>query len=215
MGKDVYHFVLNYKPPKVISGGFFIFERNIMIMKLKEQFSTKNLAILGMLAAMAYIVTVFVRIPLMPATPFLNYDIKDVIIAIGGFLFGPVSALILSVAVSLLEFITVSDTGIIGLIMNILSTLSFVIPASLMYSIRRKKSFAVTGLIIGVLFMTGMMVLWNYFITPLYMKISREAVCAMLPTVFLPFNLIKGTLNAIFTIIIYKPLVKAFRAIRL
>lgn len=184
-------------------------------MKLKEQFSTKNLAILGMLTAMAYIVTVFVRIPLMPTAPFLNYDIKDVIIAIGGFLFGPVSALILSAAVSALEFITVSDTGIIGLIMNILSTLSFVIPASLMYSIRRKKSFAVTGLIIGVLFMTGMMVLWNYFITPLYMKISREAVCAMLPTVFLPFNLIKGTLNAIFTIIIYKPLVKAFRAIRL
>lgn len=184
-------------------------------MNLKEKFTTKNLAILGMLTAMAYIVTIFVRIPIMPAAPFLNYDIKDVIIAIGGFLFGPLSAVILSVIVSLIEFISVSDTGIIGLVMNILSTLSFVLPASLMYSVRRKKSFAVIGLIIGVLVMTIMMILWNYFITPFYMKLSREVVTAMLPTVFLPFNLIKGTLNAIFTIIIYKPLVKAFRAIKL
>ena len=184
-------------------------------MKLKEQFTTKNLAILGMLTAMAYIVTIFVRIPIMPAAPFLNYDIKDVIIAIGGFLFGPLSAVILSVTVSFIEFISVSDTGIIGLVMNILSTLSFVLPAALMYSIRRKKSFAVIGLIIGVVVMTIMMLLWNYFITPIYMKLSREVVAAMLPTVFLPFNLIKGTLNTIFTIIIYKPLVKAFRSIKI
>lgn len=184
-------------------------------MNLKKQFTTKNLAILGMLTAMAYIVTVFIRIPLMPAAPFLNYDVKDVIIAIGGFLFGPLAAVVLSVTVSLLELLTVSDTGIIGFVMNVLSTLAFVLPASLMYRIKRKKSYAVTGLVTGVIVMSFVMVLWNYFITPLYMLIPREAIVPMLPTVFLPFNLIKGILNTVFTILIYKPLVKAFRAIKM
>ena len=161
-------------------------------MKLKEQITTKNLTILGMLAAMAYIVTVFVRIPLMPSAPFLNYDIKDVIIAIGGFLFGPLSAIILSVVVSLIELVTVSDTGIIGFTMNVLSTLAFVLPAAVMYRVKRKKSFAVIGLMIGVALMVCVMILWNYLLTPIYSGIPRAAIVPMLPTVFLPFNLIKG-----------------------
>ncbi|MDL2214544.1 ECF transporter S component, partial [Clostridia bacterium OttesenSCG-928-O13] len=59
--------------------------------------------------------------------------------------------------------------------------------------------------------MTGVMLLWNYFITPLYMGFPRDAVAAMLLPVFLPFNLIKGGLNAAITMLLYKPLVMALR----
>ena len=85
--------------------------------------TTKRLTACAMLAAAAYVVMAIGRIPVVL---FLSYDPKDIIIAIGGFLYGPLSAMGISVVVSLLEMVTVSGTGFIGCIMNILSTLSLI-----------------------------------------------------------------------------------------
>ena len=137
---------------------------------------------------------------------FLSYDPKDIIIAIGGFLYGPLSAMGISVVVSLLEMVTVSGTGFIGCIMNILSTCSFVCVASYLYRKKRTPMGAFMGLLVGCLVMTGVMLLWNYLITPLYMGYPREAVAALLLPAFLPFNLLKGGLNAAGTFLLYRPL---------
>ncbi len=67
-----------------------------------------------MLCAIAYVVMVAVHLNILPAAPFLTYDPKDVIITIGGFIYGPAEVLIISFIVAFLEMITVSDTGIIG-----------------------------------------------------------------------------------------------------
>ena len=53
--------------------------------------------------------------------------------------------------------------------------------------------------------------LWNYLIAPLYMGYPREAVVELLIPAFLPFNLIKGGLNAAITMLLYKPVVTALR----
>ena len=63
--------------------------------------------------------------------------------------------------------------------------------------------------------MVSVMLLWNYFLTPIYMDYPRDAVADMLLPVFLPFNLLKGGLNAAFTMMLYKPVVSALRAARL
>ena len=55
------------------------------------------------------------------------------------------------------------------------------------------------------------MLLWNYIITPFYMGVPREVVAGMLMTVFLPFNLVKGGINAGLTLLLYKPIVNALR----
>jgi len=55
------------------------------------------------------------------------------------------------------------------------------------------------------------MLLWNWLITPLYMKVPRETVVAMLLPVFLPFNLVKGGMNAALAMLLYKPVVTALR----
>ena len=169
---------------------------------------TKNMVIMAMLAAIAFVAMAVGRIPIML---WLKYDPKDVIIAIGGFLFGPLSALLISVVVSLVEMITLSDTGIIGLIMNVLSTCAFVCPAAYIYKKKHTLQGAVAGLIFGVLLMTAVMLLWNYLLTPLYMGQAREDVAAMLIPVFLPFNLVKGGLNTALTILLYKPVITALR----
>ena len=70
------------------------------------------------------------------------------------------------------------------------------------------KSFlgAVIGLVSGVCAVTAVMMLANLFITPFYMGSTTEAVAAMIPTVLLPFNLVKAILNAAIVLLLYKPL---------
>ena len=173
---------------------------------------TKKMVTLAMLAALAYLVMVFIRIPLIS---FLKYEPKDVIIAIGGLIYGPVEAFIISFVVSIIEMVTVSDTGWIGAVMNLLSTVSFACIAALVYKKNRSLKGAIIGLVAGVAAMVVVMLLWNYLLTPIYMGYPREAVVAMLPTVFLPFNLLKGGLNAAITVLIYKPVVQTLRKARL
>ena len=147
---------------------------------------------------------------------FLQLDLKDTIICIGGFLFWPLSAAVISIVVAVVEMFTYSDTGIIGCIMNMLATCAFTCTASFVYAKVRTKKGAILGLALGVIVLTAVMLLWNYLITPLYMVgTTRSMVAAMLPTVFLPFNLVKGGLNMAVILLIYKPVVTALRKARL
>lgn len=171
---------------------------------------------LAVIAALAYVAMVFLRIPVMTVPPFLKFDPKDVVIVIGGFLFGPLHAAAIIVVVAFVEMITVSETGWIGMVMNVISSAAFVCPAVLVYRWKRSLPGAVVGLVLGCVSMTAVMLLWNYILTPLYLpNVSREAVAKMLIPVFLPFNLGKSALNAAITMIIYKPVVGALRAAKL
>ena len=170
--------------------------------------NTKKLTSGAMLCAIAYVVMVIGRVPVIL---FLKYDPKDVIITLGGLIWGPGMACIVSAVVSLIEMFTVSDTGIIGCIMNFISTCSFACTASFIYKKKHTLVGAVMGLVAGVITMVCVMLLWNYMITPLYMETTREQVAAMLPTVFLPFNLLKAGLNAAFTFLLYKPVITGLR----
>lgn len=182
----------------------------------KTTSNVQKLTTMGLLCAIAYICTfIFHDIPIFPSAPFLSLDPKDAVIAIGGFIFGPVSALVMTVVVCLIETITISSTGIIGLIMNVLSTGVFAIVATFMYSKKPKFKYAIIGLIIATVSMTAVMILWNYLVTPLYMSIDRVVIVPMLPTVFLPFNLLKGCLNSALTLFLYKAVVTALQKAKL
>ena len=170
---------------------------------------------LAMLTAISLVVTYLSKMIPFAVVGFLKFDFKDVIIAIGGFLFGPLAAVAIAVVSSFIEMLTFSSTGIIGCIMNIISTVAFVCPAAYIYKKNYTQKSAIIGLIIGCLAATAMMILWNYLITPLYMEIERPVVAKMLIPAFLPFNLAKTGMNAALTILIYKPVVKVLRKLNL
>ena len=173
---------------------------------------TKKITWIAALSAIAFVVMFLFKmfgIVIIPDLPFLTYDPKDIIIAIGGILFGPVPALVSSFIVSLLEMVTISTTGPIGAVMNVLSTSAFACMIALVC--RKKKTTAglVIALVLGVASQTAIMLLWNYLISPIYMGIPREAIKALLIPGFLPFNLIKGGINAILTFLLFGPIKKA------
>lgn len=188
---------------------------NTLKRKKDRSYHVKMLTTLGMLAAMAFVITFICRVPIIPSVPFLDLEFKSAIILIGGFIYGPLPALAVTAVVCVLEMLTFSSTGIIGCVMNILATAAFVCPAAFIY--KKKKSLwgAIIGLLAGTVLMTGVMLLWNYLVTPLYMNVSRELISGLLLPAFMPFNLIKGALNSSVTLILYKFVVTALRKAKL
>ncbi len=176
---------------------------------MKRGIDTKKLTVTAMLCALAYIVMVIGRVPVVL---FLSYDPKDVIIALGGLIWGPMMSFAVSLIVSFIEMITVSDTSWIGFLMNVISTCSFACTAAFIYKKKRTLSGAVIGLAVGAAIAVSVMMLWNYLITPLYMGYPREAVVALLLPAFLPFNLLKAGLNAALTFLLYRPVVAALKS---
>ena len=172
--------------------------------------SVKKLCVLAMLAAVSFIVANTLYISIFPTAPFLKYEPKDVIITIGGFLYGPLASLLISVVVSLPEML-ISGTGPIGGIMDILSTCSFACVAALLYKRRHTLAGAVSGLALGSVLMVIAMLLWNWLVSPLYMGVERAVIESMLLPIFLPFNLLKTGLNSALVLFLYKPVVTALR----
>ena len=171
---------------------------------MKTASRIKKITLMAVLVAMGYVSLFIIRFPLIPSASFLRFDIKDVFITIGGLVLGPTAAFLGGVVISLIQILTVSEYGIIGLIMNLLSVSSFVMPIALAYKAKKNNVSLVIGLLLGCACMTATMVAWNYLISPLYMGVSREVVAAMLLPVFLPFNAIKSIINAVTIFVVWQ-----------
>ena len=166
-----------------------------------------------MLTALAVAADIFLRIPGIGG--FLTYEPKDVILTIGAFIFGPVAGIIMSLVVCLIEMVTVSTTGFIGLLMNFLASAVFVGVSSIIYSRKKTLSRAILGLVAGSFSMLCIMLLWNYIMTPIFMNVPREAVLDMFVPILIPFNLLKAGLNSALILLLYKGVVTALRKSRL
>lgn len=172
---------------------------------------TSKITLAALFSALAYLTVFLFRIPFVPAVSFLKYEAKDCVIALEALILGPSYGVMTSFVVSLIEMVTISTTGPIGATMNFISSCTFILPVGIMYKRSKSVKTAITGLSLGALLTTATMLLWNYFISPYYMGVSREAISKLLLPGFLPFNLVKSVINASLTYLLYKPLVKVLR----
>ena len=162
---------------------------------------------LALLSAVGYVSMLFIKVPVIG---FLSYEPKDIFLVLAGFLYGPLAALGCAVVTGMLELF-VSSTGILGMIMNIVSSAAFACTASLIYRKRKDICGAAIGLVTSVAVMSAMMLLWNYLISPLYMGVSRAEIVPLLTTMFLPFNLLKAGINAAAAMLMYRPFLRVLR----
>ena len=95
--------------------------------------TTRKITVIGVFCAIAFILAAASNAIPIKFNDFLGFDFKDCIIAMAGFALGPVPVLIISVIVSFLEMILISQTGPIGMIMNILSSVTFSVIPALLY----------------------------------------------------------------------------------
>jgi riboflavin transporter FmnP len=166
---------------------------------------------MGLFSAIAFVLCFVFHFKAM----FLTFDLKDSVITVGAMLLGAVPGMIMSVIVALLDFLLIpssTGTGVYGLLMDIISSVSFVCIGSCIYNSRRTMSGAVIGMLSSVFGMTAVMMIANILITPYYMTNgSVEQVLGLIPTLLLPFNLTKALFNASLVFILYNPISKAMR----
>ncbi|NLX61948.1 MAG: ECF transporter S component [Tissierellia bacterium] len=188
----------------------------------KEYLNTKVLVKVSVLGAISFLLMLF-DFPLWFAPSFLKFDFSDVPALIGSFALGPFAGVLVQLVKNLLNLaLEGTDTAAVGELANFVVGSIFVFTAGFFY--HRNKSFknAVIGMVAGIIAMTISISIINYYVMiPLYAKIFGwpiEQIVALGTAVnkfvvdfktlilfaVVPFNLVKGILVTLVTILLYK-----------
>ena len=187
----------------------------------KELFSTKNLVLISLLSAVAYVL-MLLHFPIK-FIGFLELELSDVPAIIGGIFYGPAVGVIIELIKNLIKAITATTTGGVGELANFVICSAFVLPASILFRRMKGKGRAFVSFGVATISMVVMGALINYFImVPLYAKVfgGMDAVInlssQMIPAIkdlgtivlfgITPFNIVKGIILGIVSCYIYKPL---------
>lgn len=141
---------------------------------------TKSLAYSSVLAAIAVIFAFFIRFPIFPSAPFLEYDLGDVPLFIGAVMLGPWTGLLLTAVTCILQGLFVSSqNGIIGIIMHFIASGSFVLVAGLI-SKEKKTGRIIAAYVCGMVTWILIMIPLNLIFTPAFFMSGNyfEIICA-------------------------------------
>lgn len=194
---------------------------------------TRTLVEIGMLGAIAAILMLFeFPIPFI-APPFYEIDLSEVPILVGAFALGPLAGAAIELVKVLLNLmINGTATAFVGEIGNYLIGCSFILPAAWIYQSHKSKRNALLGMLFGTISMTVLGCVINaYLLLPAYaaaFSMPTDAIislgAAVNPNIHnvltfvviavAPFNILKGLLVSVITLLIYKrlsPILKGHR----
>lgn len=183
---------------------------------------TSKITYTAVFAAIATILMFFeFPLPFMP--PFLKVDLSGAVVLIGAFIFG-IGPAITMIGIKDLIHLTQSGTAGSGELADFLMLSSLVIIAVSVYRAHKSRKMAVLGCVLGTVVMAGVGILTNYFlIIPFYingmgwnLNAIFDLCAAVNPQIsgmgsylllgILPFNLIKGVILTLITMLVYKKL---------
>ncbi len=190
---------------------------------------TRKLVVSAMLTAIAVIFMYFdFPLPFLPS--FYKLDFSELPVIIGAFTYGPLTGVIIEFSKILIKtLIKGSSTAFVGEYANFLIGCAFIVPASVMYYVRKKRSMAVIGLITGCILCTVTGCLLNiYVLLPTYAKVfhmeldaiiglgtkansSIKDMFTFIAFATAPLNLIKTASVSLVTLCIYKPLSRVIK----
>ncbi len=192
-----------------------------MNMKKPGFLTTAHMARIGVLGAIAAVLYVFPEIPVIP--PIYKLDFSTLPALLAGFSMGPVCGLLVLLVKDVTGLFHTSTMGI-GELADFLMSGAFVVAAALVYARNRSLKGALMGMSLGILTMTVMGALTNYYVLiPFYVSafhMSEEQIIGMVAEVIpqidsigklillatVPFNLLKGLALSVVTGLIYKRL---------
>ncbi|MDO4543833.1 MAG: ECF transporter S component [Clostridia bacterium] len=172
---------------------------------------------LGMLGALSIVLVLTVNFPIFPAVSFLKFELGDVPILLGAFAFGPWWGLLLTAVVSIIQGLTVdAASGWIGILMHLIATGLPIVIAGLIYQRKRTLKGSIIAMSVGVIAKIAVMILCNYFISPLFFASAEmpyaaaQDIVVSLMWYIVAFNAIKAVANGLVTYLLYKPLSRIF-----
>lgn len=184
---------------------------------------TRLLVQIGMLAAVATVLMLF-EFPLPFIAPnFYELDFSEVPVLIGSFAMGPLAGACIELIKVLLNLIiNGTQTAFVGEFANFVMGCAFVVPAGWLYNRHKTRKQACVGLATGTVTMIITACVVNAFLLlPAYGKAfgmpvdafvqMGEAINPAINSLFrfavlavAPFNLIKGILVSVVTLLLYK-----------
>ena len=192
---------------------------------MNQRNQIRNLTVAAMLSAVAFVL-MFLDFSLPMFIPsFVKMDFSDLPALLGSFALGPVYGIVISLVKNLLHLIIPgTSTAGVGEVCNFLLGAIFAYVAGFIDQRNKTRKTAILGAVAGAVAMAILSVPVNYFITyPAYVKfynLPLEAILgmyqALLPAadslikcliIFnMPFTLVKGLLDAVLCMLIYKSL---------
>ncbi len=167
--------------------------------------STKQMVAIAFFGALAVVLMWFPKFPLLPAVPFMSYDFSDVPVLIGTFSLGPAAGFFIVTIKNILYFITRSRSGLIGTYMNWSTTLIFAVVAGLVYHyLKRSRWGALWGMVLGTVLFTVVAVVNNIYIALPAWGIPTEQIAPLVTSAVIPFNLLRGLISTIMTMLLYR-----------
>lgn len=186
--------------------------------------STRKIAMIGMFGALSAILMLF-EFPLPFAPSFYKLDFSEIPVLIGAFAFGPVTGVMTELVKVLLKLLIKStSTAFVGDFANFVVGCSFVLPASVLYLIRKNKQMALVSSMVGIIIMTIFGTAFNaVYLLPAFSKLygmpldviigmgteinaSITNVGTFVFYAVAPLNFIKGSCDTLVTLLVYKKL---------
>lgn len=189
---------------------------------MKNKFlTTRNMVVIALFGAISGLL-MLAELPLTFVAPnFYKLDLSELPVMIGTFALGPAAGIMIELIKLLVKFVIKgSSTGGVGELANFLIGCAMVIPAGILYQLQKNKKRAVLGLGLGTLCMAlAGMVMNALILLPFYSKMMPlDKIIAMGAAIFpqvdsvwsfalwcvVPFNLIKGVVISVLTMLLYK-----------
>lgn len=199
---------------------------------VKEKiFTTRKVAMIGMFSAISGILMFFEFAVPMIAPPFYELDFSELPVLICGFAFGPaagVMAEFLKVLIKL--FLKSTSTAFVGDLANFVVGCTMILPATIIYQIKKSKSGAIIACVVGTICMACFGTAFNaIYLIPAFAELygmPLEAIIGMGTKInaaiddivsfvvicVAPLNIIKGTMISVLTMLVYKPLSPIIKA---
>lgn len=194
----------------------------------RTTFNVRMLAMTAMLSAVSFILA-FIEIPVPLSPSFARMDLSDFPALIGTFAFGPVSGLLIELVKNALQLISTS-TGGVGELANFLMGGSYVFVAGIIYRFHKTKTTVWISCITASIVMGIVGAVTNYFILlpvfeqfmPLdqviasfsaFIPFIKTKLDVVLYNAF-PFNLLKGLVIGLFTMLVYKKLAPILKGLK-
>ena len=187
--------------------------------------TTHKLTVAAMLSEVAFIL-LFIEFPIPMLIPaFIKMDFSDLPALLGAFALGPVYGVVISFMKNLLHIVIKgTSTACVGELSNFILGAIFSAVAGYLYKHHKSRKTAIIGAVAGAVAMGVLSVPSNYFVVyPAYVQFYHmplEAILGMYQAILpsadslikclvifnLPFTLVKGLLDAVLCMLIYKPL---------
>jgi len=194
------------------------------------KYSAAYVAKIAILTAISFLLYAFGKFNIPVLFPsFLEIQISELPALLAGFSMGPVSGCFVIIFKCLLK-LPLSTTQFVGEITDIVLGISLVLPASVIYMIRKNKKYAIAGLFFGSLIYCSCCILMNRYVTvPFYVEVyfdgNFDVLVQLVKPLYknvtlksfyfyylllgvLPFNLLRSIIVSVLTFLLYKKLSK-------